>query len=299
MRRVLTSWAAMVAFLAAIGVAAVLMLQHLHSQVEKRAEVNAIETANVVASLVVGTFDSSEFIRGSLTDIEADDMDLDVAVLREDGRLLGLEVWHLDGRLFYGDPGHPASETRLTDSELERAGEGEPWLEASADASERGVRSLDVRVLYDIGDTGTPNAIVEVLIPQDEYASQIHQTTAQLNALAGGVVVTTVGSLLLMRRRVRAREHAAAHDSLTGLLNRAALRDGSRQPPPRRRKSRVIVPRYSSLISKVSRPSTTRWDIRPATLFSCRSLARCRPRPVPATWWPAWAGTSSRLCWTD
>ena len=53
MRRMLTSWLAMVAILVLVSAAAWFALESLHRQVEYREELAAIETADVIAGLVV------------------------------------------------------------------------------------------------------------------------------------------------------------------------------------------------------------------------------------------------------
>ena len=144
--------------------------------------------------------------------------------LYDEGHLLGLEVWRGDGQLLYADPNHPPGETQLPSHEQVLAEQGGPWVAESAHTSERGTETLDVFVHYDVGRTGTANVLVEVLMPPERIADQIHHTVVLLHVLIGGIVLTTAAALPLLRRRLLAVEYDASHDSLSGLFNRSALR---------------------------------------------------------------------------
>jgi diguanylate cyclase (GGDEF)-like protein len=231
-KRLLTSSVALLVSILVLCAAAGLALHGLQRQVEARAQSAAVASAQIVAALVAHrNVDSADFKSGVLTRVERADMDADVAELFKEGRLVGLEVWRVDGRQVYADRNHPRAEIRLPSAELARSQQAEPWVETSP-LSVRGVQTADVFLPYDFDRDGTRDGLVEVLLPEVPIADAVSRTTRELNALALVVVLTAIGSLLMLRRRLRAREHEAGHDPLTGLLNRAALRDRIRRVGP-------------------------------------------------------------------
>jgi diguanylate cyclase (GGDEF)-like protein len=175
--------------------------------------------------------DAADFSKGVLTAAERSDMDADVAELFHQDRLVGLEVWRADGKLLYADKRHPGQEIRLPAAEQARWRQDKPWVDVSP-PSDRGVRTLDVFLPYDAGKDGIHDGVVEVLLPELQFANAVSRTTRQLNALAFVILLTAIGSLALWRRRLFMREHEALHDPLTGLLNRSAMRERIRKLVP-------------------------------------------------------------------
>jgi diguanylate cyclase (GGDEF)-like protein len=228
-KRVLTSWVAITVALLLLCVAAGLTLRELQQQVEDRAQRGAVATAEIVADLVAHrNVAAADFRNGLLSASERSDMDADVAELFDRGRLIGLEVWRVNGELIYADKRHPQAEVRLPAGELARSRQPGAWVETSGKA-DRGVRTLDVLVPYDFDKDNQPDGVVEVLLPELPIADAVGRTTRELNGLVLVVVIGAIGAILFLRRRLRIREHEAGHDPLTGLLNRAALRDRIRR----------------------------------------------------------------------
>jgi diguanylate cyclase (GGDEF)-like protein len=231
-KRVLTSWVTLALVLLLVCSAAGLALRGLQRQVENRAQRGAIDTAEIVATLVAHrNVDVADFEKGVLTATERSDMDADVAELFQQGRLVGLEVWRADGGLLYADKRHPDEEVRLPAAELARWRQDKAWVDVSP-TSQRGVRTLDVFLPYDAGKDGIHDGVVEVLLPELPIADAVSRTTRELNALAFVIVVAVFVSLAFWRRRLFAREHEALHDPLTGLLNRSAMRERIRHLEP-------------------------------------------------------------------
>jgi diguanylate cyclase (GGDEF)-like protein len=226
MRRLLSSWTAVTVVLLVLSLGTLLTLAQLERQIEDRARRAAAETANVVSALVVQrNITAAGFAKPSLSVAERADMDADVSTLLQQGRIVGLEVWHADGRLLYADSRHPANENALPLDELARSRAGRPWVSVSKDTSERGVRTLEVFLPYDPDGNGTRDGLVEVLLPEDSVAADMQRSARRLDATGLLLFIAAVAALLLLRRRLLARELEARHDSLTGLLNRAALRE--------------------------------------------------------------------------
>jgi diguanylate cyclase (GGDEF)-like protein len=239
-KRVLTSWVTLALVLLLVCSAAGLALRGLQRQVENRAQRGAIDTAEIVATLVAHrNVDAADFKKGVLTATERGDMDADVAELFQQGHLVGLEVWRGDGELLYADKRHPEKEVRLPAAELARWRQDKPWVLVSP-LSQRGVRTLDVFVPYDAGKDGIHDGVVEVLLPELPIADAVSRTTRELNAFAFVIVLTLIGSLGFWRRRLFAREREALRDPLTGLLNRFAMRERIRhlEPAPQATKGR-------------------------------------------------------------
>jgi diguanylate cyclase (GGDEF)-like protein len=228
-KRVLTSWVAIIVVLLVLCASAGIALYELEHQVQDRAQTGAVATAEIVAALVAHrNVDAADFKKGVLTPSERADMDADVAALVNRGSLVGLEVWRVDGGLVYADSRHPAGEVRLPSAELARSRQAKAWVETSATV-DRGVRTLDVFLPFDFDNDGARDGLVEVLLPELPIADAVGRSTRELTGLGLVVVFAAIGSILFLRRRLLAREHEAGHDPLTGLLNRAALRDRIRR----------------------------------------------------------------------
>ena len=233
MRRLLTSWVALVVSLLVVCGGAWLALVELQKNVEDRAQHAAIETADIVASLVVHrNLHAAVFGQRAITPSERADMDADVSVLSDQEGLVGLEVWRSDGSLIYADPNHSTGVGTLPSKERLRAQQGDDWVNVSSDNTDRGLGTLDVFLPYQAGLNGTNDGLLEVLLPQDDIADQVKSSTRVLDASAAALVFATLGALLFLRRRLLTREHEARHDSLTGLLNRGALREQIRRAVP-------------------------------------------------------------------
>jgi diguanylate cyclase (GGDEF)-like protein len=244
-KRVLTSWTAFVLSMLVLCVGLGVGLFGLQGQVADRAQRGAVASANIVAVLVAHrNVDVADFRKGILTASERADMDADVAALFVQSRIAGLEVWRADGRLVYADKRHPPNESRLPRDELIHSWQGTAWVEESGDTA-RGVPTLDVFLPYSAGDDGARDGVVEVLLPELPIAHAVRRTTNELSGLAAAVLVAAIGSLLMLRRRLLAREQEALHDPLTGLFNRVAMQDHIRHVVP---VSRALVGRWAALV---------------------------------------------------
>ena len=91
-------------------------------------------------------------------------------------------------------------------------------------------------------------------------------------------------------------KYEAAHDAMTGLLNRASFTERVAARARGRGADRAGSPRCCSSTSTTSRSSTTASATRPATTSSSPSRNACGTRCAPATCSPASAATSSWCC---
>jgi diguanylate cyclase (GGDEF)-like protein len=245
-RRLLTSWFALTGLLVVLGLGAGLVVLHLQQQVSDRAQQSAVETARVVSALVVHrNVDEADFVRSDLAPAEHRDMDADVSELIRQNRLVGLEVWGLDGRLLYGDPKHPAAERNLPADELAQSKLGKPWVTVASGGRGTGIQTLEVFLPFDADHDGGTDGTVEVLIPENKIADQIRRSTRELYSIAALLLVALIGVLFTLRRRLLLREYEALHDPLTGLRNRAALRHETELAIA---DARAIHSRYAALL---------------------------------------------------
>jgi diguanylate cyclase (GGDEF)-like protein len=130
-------------------------------------------------------------------------------------------VWRLDGTAVYLDGGHPTGERTLPVAEAARMRAGAPWVSDTTDDS-REAPGVGV-FLPQLDDAGRAIGVVEVLLPEQQLASEVQAVTRWFLVAAGALAVAVAVVLLVLRRRLRAREHEARHDGLTGLLNRSAF----------------------------------------------------------------------------
>ncbi|MDQ1615154.1 MAG: hypothetical protein QOJ60_1093, partial [Actinomycetota bacterium] len=228
MRRLLTSWVALSGLLLVLSGAVGFTVNQLHAQSETRARAEALQTAQVVADLVVHrNIGPADFAGARLSHQERADMDGDVAVLVDRERIAGLEVWRADGSLIYADRDHPDVESRLPTTERLRLQDPSTGI-LMVDGSRGGSQTLDIFLPYTTGPVNAPtrtHGYVEVLTPRDEVAAQVANSTRTLYGLAATFLAVLTLVLLVLRRRLLLREDQALHDSLTGLLNRGALRE--------------------------------------------------------------------------
>jgi diguanylate cyclase (GGDEF)-like protein len=222
----LVSGRAMAAF-GLIAVLAALTGAHtLRQQVEARAVLGATASARIIVSLVVARniTDSEINSAGTAGSVQID-MDEDVAELRGAGQLVDLEVWSMaDGRVVYTDAGHRAGASLGTD-ELRRARQGSFVGSRSRD----GQLALVVFLPYDPDGGEDFRAVAEVQLPADPIDDSVRLWTAVVYAGAATAVVLTLSMIIAVRRRHRRNEHAARHDSLTGLGNRLLLAEATEE----------------------------------------------------------------------
>ena len=228
LRRLLFSVPGLSAVLLAFTLTTGTGLAVLSSWSEQRAVAQAQDNATVVFDLSLRSRLLSETMSGVRTPnaVERFDIQADVNVLRRDRRIVGLEVWRLDGTALFVDAGHPDPDSRLPAQQLTRAAEGRPWVDRS---SRSGRREATVDVLLPYEDVqGDLAALVKVLLPEQHLEREI-RTAQRWLAVAFVVLVATATSVLLVvRRRLGRRESLARHDALTGLVNRTALFDDAR-----------------------------------------------------------------------
>jgi diguanylate cyclase (GGDEF)-like protein len=149
-------------------------------------------------------------------------MNADLAVLRGEDQVAGLNVWSLaDGGLIYtGAPsGGPAP--ALTAAQTGRA-RGGAFVGTST-------RVLDVFIPYDPDGGADYRAAVEVQFVRDPIDRTVRWWTSIVYAGAGGAIALTFLLVATFRRRHRRNEYEVRHDALTGLGNRMLLAEETRR----------------------------------------------------------------------
>jgi diguanylate cyclase (GGDEF)-like protein len=215
-----------VVLLALTALAAGVLVQ-MQTNTERRAEEQAVESARLVSDLIAHDHVSSDsYLPGSQLMLwDSSGIHDELAPLRRDGRLTDFEIWRADGTPVWLDGEQPAEAT-LPAAELARMRQGVPWVQDSP-AGERSTPSIEV-FLPQLGSTGQAVGVVEVVLPQQPLSDQVQATTTTFTLAAVLLVLGVIAVLLVLRHRLRTREHEARHDGLTGLLNRKAfLHDAS------------------------------------------------------------------------
>ena len=224
MFRVCTSWRLLVASLCL----AVLALAGAASSLERRQHERSIDLLVGQAQLMSELLFEVDLHPGDHREHEAlaEDvqrrLDIRVQHLHRSSRLVGLQLWEVDGDLIYSDTtaADPLSDEEL--AELEEVFDEGPQVEFEHDA---GRNSASATVLIEPRNSAGQRTglVAEILLPQDQIAQELSAATRRLYLGAAVLVLVLVGSALAARRRILQREHQALHDPLTGLGNRTLL----------------------------------------------------------------------------
>jgi diguanylate cyclase (GGDEF)-like protein len=224
LRRLVRSRVVAVAFVVVVLVLMVVMSQALGARGQERADSEGRKTAEVIVAAVVAQHLDAATSSEGLDDAELADLRGDLNRLRDEGLLLGLTVWRLDGTsaFSYGLSSGPALELDERHRELARSGGA--WL--SHEHASDGGKELRVFLGQSAEAAGAGAAgrsVVEVIVEHDEMTRAAESTMQKLTwALVGLFSLLGVGVLWLRARLIR-RERHARQDTLTGLLNRRAL----------------------------------------------------------------------------
>lgn len=183
----------------------------------------AVDSAKVVSDLAVRSHVEPDHRTGISTPnlLQVFDIQQDVNRLHADRRLVGVMVWRADGTLLFDDAGLTEQQKALSRAVLQRAVAGRSSVLRTRQHDGQAA-SLDVYLPY-LDDSGRGAALAKILLPEQQVTADIRAATLLLRACFLALVLAVVVALLTLRRRLRAREHQARHDALTGLLNRAAL----------------------------------------------------------------------------
>ena len=221
--RGLGTWPVLTAVTVAVLVSGLLAVLSIRGEVRQHFVNEAVSTSGLVLALTINpTLNENDGALVELIPSVRAEIDADVDELKRDNIIVGLEVWRLDGRLFYADAGHDASETTMPASELARGSLGRPFVQ-NAGEERGGQDTLAVFLPYDPMHDGAHEAIVEVLFPHDQVGQAVDASNG-LMAAGGTTFIAVLGlSLYGLRRRYTTQEAQASQDSLTGLGNRLML----------------------------------------------------------------------------
>lgn len=137
--------------------------------------------------------------------------------MRKQGQLLGFQLWTESGVQLFAHPRFGPQ----TDSELRAE------VLSGKTIVETGERHGEVEadnVLVRLGSVeANPGVVAVVLLPEDRLNALRATAQTRIAVGAGLLLLLLATTLGLSRRRARRNEHAARHDSLTGLGNRTFL----------------------------------------------------------------------------
>jgi diguanylate cyclase (GGDEF)-like protein len=213
------TWPVIAALTVVVLVAGFYAMVRIRGQVEKRVVDGAVHTSGLVMSLTINPKLSEvgeELVE--ITPAVRAEIDADVEELKRDNTIIGLEVWGLDGRLIYGDPGRNHSETIMPLDELARGRLGQPFV-ARVSLERDGKDVLAVFLPYDPDFDGIHEGIVEVLFPHDEIRQAVDASNGLMATGGATFAAVLLLSLYGLRRRYKIHEARASQDPLTGLGN--------------------------------------------------------------------------------
>ena len=195
----------------------------LSSWSEDRAIASAVDSAQVVSNLVVrGTLDPDlDTGLAAPNLLQTFDLQRDLNLLHADRRLVGLQVWRTDGTSLFVDAALGGGRRALPADVRQRAVAGKTSAVPTGATPGRPA-TLDVYLPHLDAD-GRGVAVTLVMLPEQALAGGVRQANLVFRLCLAVLLLAVFATLLVLRGRLQAREHEARHDSLTGLLNRAAL----------------------------------------------------------------------------
>ncbi|WP_189078814.1 GGDEF domain-containing protein [Mangrovihabitans endophyticus] len=219
-----TSWRTLLAVLALIVATVVGGVAALQRQVRDRSLDSAAQSAAVLTALVIDRNLTLNDITASLHPANRAQLDTDVVLLSQHGRLTGLTIWALsDGQLVYVDPYHAYGEApnRPPDAAFTDTGRTTATPVTDPDS---GADLLEVTHPYDVNGDDDPDALAVIRVPSGDVDASIGRSLWMLYAGGLFVLLVALGAVWQVRRRQLDQDHAAMHDVLTGLGNRELLR---------------------------------------------------------------------------
>ncbi|MFI5937178.1 putative bifunctional diguanylate cyclase/phosphodiesterase [Actinoplanes sp. NPDC051494] len=221
--RALTSWRVLLVVLLAVLATLAGGVYALRQQIRTRTLDSAVQGAVIISSLILERSVTLDDLTVRLHPANRAQLDTDVVLLQQKGELRGLIIWSVaDGHLVYADPDHadagPLTAARRAPDNLAR-----PYAADTADPN-TDEDQLEVSYPYDANGDSVIDALAVLLLPRRDVDTSIAHATRLLYAGGLFVLLVTIGGVLQVRRRQKLQDHAAVHDPLTALGNRAKLR---------------------------------------------------------------------------
>jgi diguanylate cyclase (GGDEF)-like protein len=237
--------------LALMALLGALLAHALQTTARERSLANATQTAEVVTRLEVQSRLRPQDLAQPLGPGLRRTLDAVLAASSGNTRIAGIKIWNADRRVVYSNVPHVAGDqsvvTDVASDELQEAlgGETEADLLSGAEAREEATdpgtgallerygELLEVYVPIRFAVGAPPAGVFELYLPYAPIAAQIAhdsrtmylQLLLGLGILYAGLYRIVASASTQLRRQAATNEHQALHDALTGLPNRALLRD--------------------------------------------------------------------------
>lgn len=225
--RALTSWRVLVVVVVIVILTVTVGTVAIREQIRVKTLDGTVDGVSVLSSVVIDRILTLTDITDGLNPAHRAELNADVVMLKRRGSVAAVAIWSLaDGRLVYSDIDPPHDGTPSSDV-IRRAREGRPFVAPEGEGGP--ANTVTIYYPYDANGDGTIDAVAEVVLPRTEVDESIAASTRLLYAGGALVLLLAVSGIMLVRRRQISQEHAASHDALTGLGNRALLRHAA--PP--------------------------------------------------------------------